>query len=145
MAANPHPNAHPSSSEYTNSAEVSFALIQIGPRAQSKAIAMNRHHGMLLETRVKARASGRPGPRAWTGDYRDSWTTSHSFDGDNVSALVGTNKPQARRLEHGFVGQDRIGRTFNQPPFPHLGPAIAQTAPGYYKDMANIATWGGTR
>lgn len=142
---NTHPNAHPASGAYTNAAEVSYDLIQVGVRAQSKGIAVTKHHAMLLETRVKARASGRPGPRAKTGDYRASWTTQFYFQNGVAGATVGTNKPQGRRLEHGFVGADRIGRVYNQPPFPHLGPAVDETRPGFEHDMANVVSWGGTR
>ena len=31
--------------------------------------------------------------------------------------------PQARRIEFGFQGKDRLGRVFNQPAFPYLRPA----------------------
>ena len=42
--------------------------------------------------------------------------------GEFVGA-VGTNVEYARRLELGFVGQDKLGRTINQKPRPHLLPA----------------------
>jgi hypothetical protein len=78
------------------------------------------HHAQILETRIKASASGRPGPNAPTGDYRRSWNTQLTMNGDQVVADVGTNKPQGRRLEFGFVGTDSLGRFYNQPPFPHV-------------------------
>lgn len=145
MVANPHPNAHPGSSAYTNAPQIAAEVVGLGVRAQAKAFAKVAHHGMLLETRVKANASGRPGPRSRSGDYRSSWTSRPSYDGDTIFNTVGTNKPQGRRLEHGFVGADRIGRVFNQPPFPHLAPAVDAIRPAYMKDMANIVSWGGTR
>src|SRR5688500_16885395 len=92
-----------------------------------------RHHAQLMVTRVQANASGRPGPNAPTGDYRRSWSwepaggihagrdaqgrfTSGGLPGDFAVAYVGTNKPQGRRLEFGFVGVDSLGRHYNQPP-----------------------------
>ena len=36
---------------------------------------------------------------------------------------VGSNVEYARRLELGFVGQDKLGRTVNQKPRPHIIPA----------------------
>ena len=42
--------------------------------------------------------------------------------GEFVGA-VGTNVEYARRLELGFVGTDKAGRTVNQKPRPHLIPA----------------------
>lgn len=88
----------------------------------------------LLLTRVKANASGRPGPNAPTGDYRRSWTRRKVTGGFSV----GTNRPQARRLEYGFVGTDSIGRTYNQPPYPHLGPAVDVIEPLFNRRMAEI-------
>lgn len=140
--ANPHQNAHPAAGAYTNAAAVAAALVAVGPRAQRKAIARTKHHAMLLETRVKAKASGRPGPRARTGNYRRSWTTMGPFlSGSDVESTVGTNAPQARRLEYGFVGWDRIGRPYDQKPYPHLGPAMAEIEPDFAADMANIVSW----
>ncbi|MEV0446303.1 hypothetical protein AB0I46_46175, partial [Streptomyces spectabilis] len=49
--------------------------------------------------------------------------------GPVIVAEVGTNAPQGRRLEFGFVGVDSLGRHYNQPPFPHLGPAVATFGP----------------
>lgn len=105
-----------------------------GDEAQRKADKVTRHHAMLLETRIKAHASGRPGPRAPTGDYRRSWTTRHH----GMASTVATNKPQARRLEYGFYGPDRLGRVYNQQPYPHVGPAVDETTPGYHRDLSEI-------
>lgn len=90
-----------------------------------------RHYVMLLETAIKANSGGRPGPNAPTGDYRRSWTHAVSVSGMEVTAVVGTNKPQALRLEYGFVGADALGRIYNQPPFPHVGPALEQIRPAF--------------
>lgn len=140
--ANPHPNAAPGSGAYTNAPQVAAELVAVGPRAQRKAISRNKHHAMLLQTRVKAKASGRPGPRARSGNYRRTWTTVGPYlSGSDVESTVGTNAPQGRRLEHGFVGPDRLGRVYNQPPYPHLGPAVAETEPDYVADMASIVSW----
>lgn len=79
--------------------------------------------GFLLETKVKAHASGRPGPRAVTGDYRRSITTEYGRYRGSRAAIVGTNSPQGRRLEFGFNGADSLGRVYHQPPFPHFRPA----------------------
>lgn len=97
------------------------------------------HHTQLLRTRVMAKASGRPGPNAPTGDYRRSismrvergaWTTGH----------VGTNKPQGRRLELGFVGPDSLGRHFPYRPYPHFGPAMDEIGPEFVRDLEDIVS-----
>jgi len=80
---------------------------------------------LIVESAIKANASGRPGPRVQTGDYRRSWNTRNvSADGDGVAVSVGTNRPQARRLEFAFSGADSLGRVYSQPAFPHVEPAI---------------------
>lgn len=96
--------------------------------------------GARMETRIKANASGRPGPRAITGNYRRSWTTSPArVEGDNITVTVGSNAPQARRLEFGFVGLDVLGRYYDQAPFPHVAPAVAATRPEVVESLAEIA------
>ncbi|WP_405999407.1 hypothetical protein [Streptomyces sp. NBC_00829] len=48
-----------------------------------------------------------------------------------MSGVVFTDAPQQRRLEYGFVGVDRLGRQYRQPPFPHIEPAFRQTQSGF--------------
>lgn len=89
------------------------------------------HYGQLLNTSIKAHASGRPGPNAPTGDYRRSWTHNVTKDGGTFKSTNGTNKPQGRRLEFGFTGADALGRIYDQPPYPHVGPAYDEVAPQF--------------
>lgn len=103
------------------------------PARTEKALAVAvRTSGSLLRTRIQAHASGRPGPNAPTGDYRRSWSVRFSGARGRLSAEVGTNAPQARRLEYGFTGVDSLGRFYNQPPYPHVQPAVDQTEPEFY-------------
>ena len=74
--------------------------------------------GMLLETSVKAHASGRPGPRAPTGDYRGSWTTTRV---GAYAVQVGTDRPQGRALEFGHP------RWAPGTMYPHVGPAMKKS------------------
>lgn len=90
-----------------------------------------QHHGTLLRSRVQAHASGRPGPRAQTGDYRRSIMLEIGMDGSDGRAEVSTNKPQANRLEFGFSGTDSLGRSYDSPPLPHFGPAFDETVPEF--------------
>jgi hypothetical protein len=126
---NPYSNAHPRSGVYTNAPQIAARLDARAASTLPEVTGVVRHYAMLLETRIKAKASGRPGPNARTGDYRRSWTHEVSSDGVTVTAVVGTNKPQGRRLEYGFVGADSLGRIYNQPPFPHVGPAVEEIRP----------------
>jgi len=43
---------------------------------------------------------------------------------DSPFAITGSNVEYARRIEHGFVGKDRLGRNYNQAPKPYLHPAF---------------------
>jgi hypothetical protein len=82
--------------------------------------AVTRRYGLMGQARVKANASGRPGPRRVTGDYTRSMSVT--FERGGQAATIGTMAPQARRLEFGFVGVDSLGRYYNQRPLPHWRP-----------------------
>jgi len=103
-------------------------------------------HGAMLQTRVKAAASGRPGPRVITGNYRRSIGLELGGRSATATATVGTNAPQGRRLEHGFYGADALGRLFRQPPLPHFGPSFRVTAPEFTAALHTlIAQYGRPR
>lgn len=102
-------------------------------------------HGLLLETAVKRNASGRPGPNVRTGDYRRSWNTRVKRGANSITSTTGTDRPQAARLEYGFHGMDALGRVYNQPPFPHAGPALDEVEPMLVAAAQAIAaSMGGT-
>lgn len=127
-------------SEFTNAEEVAAGMLALIPAAMIGVRAAVHECAPLLETAIKSNASGRPGPNVITGDYRASWTTEYgetSFGGGGMtaSATVGTNRPQARRLEYGFVGPDVLGRVYNQPPFPHVQPAVDAIGPRFRDAM----------
>lgn len=67
-----------------------------------------------------------PGPNVATGNYRRSIQVTHTREGTQHTSIIHTNAPQARRLEYGFRGQDSLGRTFNQPPYPHWQPVVQE-------------------
>lgn len=71
----------------------------------------------------RASAPGEP-PAVDTGRLRSSITHDVQVQGNEVVGLVGTNIEYARRLELGFVGTDRLGRTVNQAARPFLRPAV---------------------
>lgn len=100
--------------------KLDHAATRVGPAIQ-RAV---RHTGTLGQARIRGNASGRPGPNVITGKYRNSWETVNRSLPYGAQCTIGTNAPQGRRLEWGFVGADSLGRVYNQPPFPHVGPAI---------------------
>ncbi len=84
-----------------------------------------KHTATLGQARIRGNASGRPGPNVITGDYRSSWqATPPRRLPYGAMCTLGTDEPQGRRLEFGFVGIDSLGRHYNQPPFPHVQPAL---------------------
>jgi hypothetical protein len=101
-----------------------------------------RYWALTLERKIKGRASGRPGPRIVTGDYRRSFTTEPFRVFGGTGWLVGTNKAQGPRLEHGFNGTDSLGRNYDQPPFPHVKPAADEIDQQYAPDMLRVMTHG---
>lgn len=109
-------------------------LERMALRAHGQTVATMRHFGQLYQTRVKANASGRPGPRVITGDYRRSIT----LEMEGTSAVIYSDAPQAARLEMGFAGPDALGRVYNQPPFPHWEPAIGPTLDELHLALGNV-------
>jgi hypothetical protein len=113
-----------------------------GIRVQVRTPVVLRHHGQLYQTEVRAGASGRPGPRAVTGDYRRSITLEMGLVGGFPAAIIGTIHPAARRLEWGYVGTDSLGRHVNAPPYPHWDPPLAARIEALTVDMADLVVAG---
>ncbi len=122
----------------TNMPEFAAALNAKAIGTSAQAIAVTRHYTYLLLERTRENASGRPGPNVITGEYRAAFRATfrqrlHLYEG-----LVSNEKPQALRLEFGFVGYDALGRYYNQPPFPHMRPAFEETRYEYAAAMLAI-------
>ncbi|MEV6942992.1 HK97 gp10 family phage protein [Streptomyces sp. NPDC051172] len=125
---------------FQSPAQLAAALNRGGKEAVSAAETAMRHGAKTLVVQVQRNASGRPGPRVITGKYRASWQSDVHRAGTVIVAEVGTNAPQGRRLEFGFVGVDSLGRHYNQPPYPHLGPAVEQTGPVLVRALGHAVT-----
>lgn len=97
-----------------------------------------RRYADRFQREVIANASGRPGPKQVTGKYVNSIYAKRGKDADNnYTITIGSDAPQAARLEYGFMGKDSMGRTYAQPPYPHFEPAKAKLEP---EMMAALAT-----
>lgn len=96
------------------------AAVKVRP-AIEKAV---RHTGEMGVARIRGNASGRPGPNVITGAYRNSWRPEMRGLPHGALCTIGTDLPYGRRLEFGFTGTDSLGRSYNQPPFPHVQPAL---------------------
>lgn len=104
--------------------------------ALAASVQVNAHRtvvmwGAALQRQVQLNASGRPGPNAPTGDYRRSINRRTTRTATTSRCEVGTNKPQGRRLELGFVGTDALGRSYDQQAFPHFAPALQFVEAGF--------------
>lgn len=89
-----------------------------------------RNSAYDLRDNIVAHAHGRPGPNVNDGDYIASWRVrGHGANRAVTSWSVYTQEPYAHRLEEGFYGYDSLGRFYNQPPFPHVRPAIDELSP----------------
>ncbi|MGX1668612.1 HK97 gp10 family phage protein [Streptomyces sp. NPDC055400] len=129
-----------SSATFRDPSQLAAALNRGGTAAVSAAETAMRHGAKALVVQVQRNASGRPGPRVITGRYRASWQSDAHRAGPVIVAEVGTNAPQGRRLEFGFVGVDSLGRHYNQPPFPHLGPAVNAFGPVLVRELRNAVS-----
>lgn len=108
----------------SNAGNIAARLATRAAAAQVAVHTVVARQGAVLQTKVKANASGRPGPRAQTGDYRRSIGLTVRTSARTVTAEVGTNAVQGFRLEFGFYGlTDSLGRLYHQPPYPHFQPA----------------------
>lgn len=91
-----------------------------------------------LRDTVRFHASGRPGPRVITGEYWESIRGRRVKIPDGWAAEAYSDAPQSSRLEYGFVGVDSLGRDYNQPPYPHFAPAIADAEEPFYAAVARL-------
>lgn len=96
------------------------AAMKVRP-AIEKAV---KHTGEMGIARIRGNASGRPGPNVVTGAYRNSWRPEMTALPYGAQCTIGTDLPYGRRLEFGFTGTDSLGRSYAQPPFPHVQPAL---------------------
>lgn len=113
----------------------------------------NTHFAGLMVTRTKAKASGRPGPNAPTGDYRSKIDAAEFNHTDKIGFVAGTDDKRGRRLELGFGKnevrqpgssyptkegrEDKLGRVYHQPPYPHFGPALDELEGAYEKAIGD--------
>ncbi len=126
----------------TNAHLVAADLVALGVKAGAKAFAVTKTFGEVLLGNVRKRASlprtGPPGPRLITGDYVRSMSVTTTLTPEGPTATAGTNAPQARRLEFGFNDTDSLGRRYNQPPYPHWGPALDEVGAAFAAAIAGL-------
>lgn len=76
-----------------------------------------------------------------TGKYRDSFRIEKSSGSKNhYSFEVGTDEPYGERLERGFMGVTSDGEIVNQPPRPHIAPAMNMFERPFYAAIREVLT-----
>lgn len=110
-----------------------------GKNAARDARRAGDRFGRRMVAAVRQHASGRPGPERVTDEYYNSigYETSYTRGG-LATVSVGSDAPQMMRLENGFVGQDSLGRVYEQPPYPHFRPAADEMEATYEEYMAQV-------
>ena len=118
--------------------KISAAWQKAAATSEQQAYVTTKMYTQLLTTSVKAHASGRPGPRTITGDYRRSITGDVERKAGTVIGIVGTTRPQGARLELGYSGTDSLGRRYDVGPFPHFRPALSKVESSYIAALGGI-------
>ena len=113
------------------------ALITQADVAGEQIVTKGAH---LVEAAAKQKASGRPGPNVVTGTLRRSigLVDVTRLGPGRWQSQTAPTVVYARRIELGFHSADSLGRVYDQPPFPYLGPGLddAITALGaLYREM----------
>jgi hypothetical protein len=82
-----------------------------------------------VERKAKEHSEGRPGPNIVSGHHRRGIKTEavKPWGVGGWMTRVGPTMSYSRRLELGFQDVDSLGRHYNQPPYPSLGPAYRET------------------
>src|SRR5687767_12216641 len=83
--------------------------------ADAEAWRITSTYTRLTTTSAKSHASGRPGLRTITGDFRRRITGNVERTAGSVVGVIGTTHPAGRRHELGFHGVDSLGRHYDQP------------------------------
>lgn len=125
----------------TNAARIAAEITEAAAVADKAVQAVVTRNGMKMLAEVKRRAA-RPrtapsvaglGPRLQTGNYNRSINVRFDQRRGEYSASVGSNAPQARRLELGYSAPGQ--RTL---PHPHYEPALRRIQPRFARDIEAV-------
>lgn len=122
--------------------QIAADLLGLGAKGAAAVHGVTVAYGARLQNAVQRNASGRPGPNAPTGNYRRSIHRRTVKRATTSESTTSSAAPQSARLELGFTGTDALGRNYNQPPFPHFGPALDELEPLFEKAV-KAAAWPG--
>jgi hypothetical protein len=133
----------------TTATQVAVDMVNLADRVADEGYAIVVLHGAMLQAHAKRHANQprtaiRPrdpadvqGPRFLEGNLNRSINMRPTRLPGAAMVEVGSNAPQARRLELGFMNMtDSLGREFHQVPYPFLGPALAEVEPLFVAALA---------
>lgn len=131
----------------SNAPQIAADLIALAAATEARVRSTVTRFGAILQGAVKANAKtprtvprpGPGGPRLLTGDYNRSINRRTTHTPTISTAEVGTDAPQAARLEFGFHGTDSLGRTYDQKAYEHFGPAMDTVGPKFEGAVAAAA------
>ncbi len=105
--------------------ELQYALTEKVAAMDAAAREVVTKGGHMIERAAKGHANGRPGPNVVTGSHRRSiGVHSITKKGTSWESQTGPTMVYSRRLELGYVQVDALGRLYDQPPYPSLGPGL---------------------
>lgn len=105
--------------------QANIRALQSRMKAAEKAAV---REGGLVVTRAVKRSLDNPAypPVTRTGNLKRSTKILGVEDkGYDVVCYIGSTAVYAPRIELGYTGVDKLGRAYNQPPYPFLRPAIS--------------------
>jgi hypothetical protein len=106
--------------------EISATFERLQSKTDGRVAKVNERYANLLLERIRQNIIALDIYE--TGDYHDSWTVTKVEGGRGVGGfIVSTDRPDAYRHEHGFVGRDSLGRMYHTFPRPHVRPAQEAT------------------
>lgn len=81
---------------------------------------------LIIEAASKSHMDARPGPLVQTGTLRRSVNVLEVTDlgAGEWESRTGPTAIYGRRIELGFHQTDRLGRVYNQPAYPFMGPGL---------------------
>lgn len=110
----------------TNEIQESMTVLKVADRGGRDVVKVRKGKSGRRLKHERLHVVSRPDepPAVDTGIYMGSFAWQIFRKGKDIIARVGTNQKRARRLEYGFTGRDKLGRTIDQKPRPHVAPAF---------------------
>lgn len=114
--------------EMVGDKEVAAAFERLATKTDGRIAKVNERFANILLAKIKQNIIALDIYE--TGAYHDSWQI---IEKPGEGFVVFTDRLDAYRHEHGFVGQDSWGRHYNVMPRPHVRPAQEEIYGDWYR------------